>query len=100
MKRLYRVTVADEVIIDCVYAGTPAFLQGQESAIKRESIVIEHFHENAARGRLQGTFYFTSLDNARSYALLNLQAAQERLAANMDRTLRFDGSDDGSGRDR
>ena len=89
MERIYRVRVGEEVSIDCLRPEAPEFDEVQEAVIHREGVTIEHFHNNASAGTLPGDHYFSSLDNARSYALLNLQAVQQRLSANINRVLNY-----------
>jgi len=89
MDRIYQVIVEDEVQIGCVHKGSPEFEAAREQMIQRETMAIECFDHNAARGTLRGSFFFSELEIARSYALLNLQSVQQRLSANMDRILDY-----------
>lgn len=90
MERIYRVSVKEHVSIDCLLPDDAAFAEAREAIIYRECMAIERFHENAEAGTLRGEYYFSSLDNARSYALLNLQADQQRLSANINRVLGYE----------
>lgn len=89
MNRVYRVTVAEEVTLDCLYPESSGFKEAIEQATQRESMAIEYFHQNLDSGRLEGEFYFVALDSARSYALLNLKLRERRLVENMNRVLAY-----------
>ncbi|MEE4279076.1 MAG: hypothetical protein V2I82_11470 [Halieaceae bacterium] len=94
MARIYRVKVGDDdVAIDWLGADGEGYAKAKDRLIHRESLAIECFYDHSASGTLHGNFYFSSLDIARSFALLNLKARQQVVAANMDRILRY-ASDD------
>ena len=89
MEPVYRVVVDDEVELSRLTPETPGFAEASGHVIQRESHAIERFHKHIARRNLRGTYYFATLMAARGFALLCLKAAEQRLAANMDRVIDF-----------
>lgn len=92
MSRIYRVVVGDDVAIDWLGADGEGYAAALEQLIHRESRAIECFYAHSAAGTLSGSYFFASLDIARSFALLNLKARQQVVADNMDRVLRYGGA--------
>jgi hypothetical protein len=90
MSRIYRVVVGEDVAIDWLGADGEDYAEAQERLIQRESLAIACFYDHSAAGTLTGNYYFASLEIARSFALLNLKARQQVVAANMDRVLRYE----------
>jgi len=89
MSRIYCVVVDDDISIDWLAADGEGYAEAQEQLIHRESRAIECFYTHSAAGTLPGRYFFSSLEIARSFALLNLKARQQVVAANMDRVLRY-----------
>jgi hypothetical protein len=95
MKVLYRVNISadEQVNISRLTPKMRGYRQAQDNVILRERIAIETFLANRdAAETIDNSYYFASIDNARSFALLHLQWQEQQLAAIIDQVQQYDGT--------
>ena len=90
---LFTVTVNGSTVrVDRLPAEDNNYRALSEQVILRERDAIQLFRDKKDQGEdLDGIYVFANLENARSYALLQLMTIQERVADNLDEIQAYTG---------
>ena len=68
------------------------YRKAKKSAIIRQRDAIELSRKLKSSGKVHGTYAFTFLETARTFAMLRLRAKESEIQDNLDRILAYDGS--------
>jgi hypothetical protein len=89
---LYTVIVkASDVEVSRLEPGAADYEKASGDAILRERDAIELFGQQESTGHRDGVYTFHNLDNAKTFALLHLQAMEAQVESALDRIQAYEG---------
>ena len=91
---VYNVVIAGHrVDLRKIEPGGPGYRKAKKKVILRQRDAVERYQNLKKRGGdFDGVHSFQFLDSARTFALLSLGYAEQRIQENLDKVLGFDGS--------
>ncbi len=90
---VYQVVIKDlEVSIKKIGPSAKAYKKASEKVILRERDAIERYRDATKKGLpANGSWHFASLENAKSFALLQLKTIEQSVEDNLDRIQGYEG---------
>ncbi len=96
---IFKVIIDEKgVAMEKLAPGRPGYRSASKDVILRQRDAIERYQKLKAAGdSFHGAYSFQSLDTAKTFAMLRLQAAEHEIQDNLDKIQRYDGIAKSSG---